>query len=32
VHWVDCPPGTDLDRATAAISDAFERHIRGFLK
>ncbi|EGV18936.1 Na+/H+ antiporter subunit E [Thiocapsa marina] len=32
VHWVDCPPGTDLDRATAAISDAFERHIRGFLE
>lgn len=32
VHWVDCPPGTDLDQATRAISQSFERHIRGFLK
>lgn len=32
VHWVDCPPGTDLDAATRAISESFERHIRGFLK
>lgn len=32
VHWIDCPPGTDLEAATQAISQTFERHIRGFLK
>jgi len=32
VHWIDCSPGTDLAAATAAISESFERHIRGFLK
>ncbi len=31
VHWIDCPPGTDLKAATRAISETFERHIRGFL-
>lgn len=31
VHWIDCPPGTDLAAATRAISETFERHIRGFL-
>jgi multicomponent Na+:H+ antiporter subunit E len=32
VHWIDCPPGVDLDRATAAIVGSFEHHISGFLK
>jgi multicomponent Na+:H+ antiporter subunit E len=32
VHWIDCPPGTDLARATREIAEAFERHISGFLK
>lgn len=32
VHWVDCPPGTDLEGATRAIAESFERHIKGFLK
>jgi multicomponent Na+:H+ antiporter subunit E len=32
VHWVDCPPGTDLAGATRAIAQSFERHISGFLK
>jgi multicomponent Na+:H+ antiporter subunit E len=32
VHWIDCPPGVDLDQATAAIVGSFERHISGFLK
>jgi multicomponent Na+:H+ antiporter subunit E len=32
VHWIDCPPGTDLAQATRAISESFERHISGFLK
>ena len=31
VHWIDRPPGTDLQAATRAISETFERHIRGFL-
>jgi len=32
VHWIDCPPGTDLAQATNAIAAGFERHIKGFLK
>ena len=32
VHWVDCPPGTDLAAATRAIAAGFERHLSGFLK
>jgi multicomponent Na+:H+ antiporter subunit E len=31
VHWIDCPPGTDLDAATQTIAAGFERHLRGFL-
>jgi multicomponent Na+:H+ antiporter subunit E len=32
VHWIDCPPDMDLERATQAIAAGFERHISGFLK
>ncbi len=32
VHWIDCAPGSDIDNATHAIAESFERHIRGFLK
>lgn len=32
VHWIDCPPGTDLDAATRKIAAGFEQHLRGFLK
>jgi len=32
VHWIDSGPGEDLERATRAISESFERHIGGFLK
>jgi multicomponent Na+:H+ antiporter subunit E len=32
VHWIDCPPGTDLAGATREISQSFERHIAGFLR
>lgn len=32
VHWIDCPPGTDLAAATRAIAAGFERHLSGFLK
>ena len=32
VHWVDCPPDTDMAAATQQIAGAFERHLRGFLE
>jgi multicomponent Na+:H+ antiporter subunit E len=32
VHWIDCPPGTDLAAATQAIAAEFEQHISGFLQ
>jgi multicomponent Na+:H+ antiporter subunit E len=32
VHWVDCPPGTDMQAATEEIAGGFERHLRGFLE
>lgn len=32
VHWVDCPPGADLDQATRAIAADFERHLKGFVQ
>jgi multicomponent Na+:H+ antiporter subunit E len=32
VHWVDCPPGTDMEGNTRRIAESFERHISGFLK
>lgn len=32
VHWIDCPPKTDLVAATRIIASGFERHIKGFLK
>ncbi len=32
IHWIDCPPGVDIEQATQAIVGSFERHISGFLK
>lgn len=32
IHWIDCPPGIDMEQATQAIVGSFERHISGFLK
>ncbi len=32
IHWIDCPPGTDLQSATQTIAGDFERHLRGFLE
>jgi multicomponent Na+:H+ antiporter subunit E len=32
VHWIDTTPGTDIESATRAIAESFERHITGFLK
>ena len=31
VHWVYCPPGTDLQRATDMIASSFEKHLSRFL-
>jgi multicomponent Na+:H+ antiporter subunit E len=32
VHWVDCPPGLDMEEQTRAIVSGFERHLAGFLR
>jgi multicomponent Na+:H+ antiporter subunit E len=32
VHWIDCPPGSDVEAATQQIARGFERHLRGFLE
>lgn len=32
VHWVDCPPDTDMQQVTEAIAGAFQRHIGGFVR
>jgi multicomponent Na+:H+ antiporter subunit E len=31
VHWVYCPPGTDMQQATDKIAASFERHLGRFL-
>ncbi len=31
VHWVDCPPESDLVSATQAITSKFEQHLKGFV-
>lgn len=32
IHWIDCPPGSDLESATAAIAAQFERHLGRFVR
>lgn len=32
IHWIDCPPDIDLNAATAAIAEDFERHLRRFVR
>ncbi len=32
VHWVDSSPGRDLEHATHAIAESFERHLREFIE
>jgi multicomponent Na+:H+ antiporter subunit E len=32
VHWVDCPPGNNVEATTREIAGDFERHLRGFLE
>ncbi len=32
VHWVDIPPGSDIESATRDITSKFERHLVGFVK
>jgi multicomponent Na+:H+ antiporter subunit E len=31
VHWVYCPPGTDIQQATKKIAARFEKHLSRFL-
>ncbi len=31
VHWVYCPPGTDMQQATEKIAATFEKHLSRFL-
>ena len=31
VHWVYCPPGTDMQQATETIAATFEKHLSRFL-
>ncbi len=31
VHWVYCPPGTDVQQATEKIAASFEQHLARFL-
>lgn len=32
VHWIDCPPDSDMAEATRVIAGQFERRLRGFLR
>lgn len=32
VHWVDIPPGSDIESATRDVTSKFERHLLGFVK
>jgi multicomponent Na+:H+ antiporter subunit E len=32
IHWIDAPPGIDLETATREIAGKFETHLKGFLK
>jgi multicomponent Na+:H+ antiporter subunit E len=32
IHWIDCPPGIDLETATETIAADFERALRRFVR
>jgi multicomponent Na+:H+ antiporter subunit E len=32
IHWVDCPPGVDIDTVTQTLTQQFEKHLKGFVK
>ncbi|OQY53642.1 MAG: cation:proton antiporter [Candidatus Parabeggiatoa sp. nov. 2] len=32
VHWIDSTPGVDLEHATVAIAESFERHLQEFIE
>ncbi len=32
IHWIDAPPEIDIDGATQAITQQFERYLKGFVK
>jgi multicomponent Na+:H+ antiporter subunit E len=31
IHWIDCPPGVDMEQATRLIAADFEKHLAGFV-
>jgi multicomponent Na+:H+ antiporter subunit E len=32
IHWVDIPPGSDIESATRDVTNKFEQHLAGFVK
>jgi multicomponent Na+:H+ antiporter subunit E len=32
IHWVDIPPGSDIESATRHVTSKFEQHLAGFVK
>ncbi len=32
IHWIDAPPDVDIEGATEAITQQFERYLKGFVK
>ena len=32
IHWIDAPPGIDIEGATREITSKFEHHLKGFVK
>lgn len=32
IHWIDAPPGIDIEGATREITSQFEHHLKGFVK
>ncbi|MES9972322.1 MAG: Na+/H+ antiporter subunit E [Candidatus Thiodiazotropha sp.] len=32
IHWIDIPPGSDIESATRDVISKFERHLLGFVK
>jgi multicomponent Na+:H+ antiporter subunit E len=32
IHWVDIPPGSDIESTTRDVTNKFEQHLAGFVK
>ncbi len=32
IHWIDAPPGVDIEGATETITRQFERYLKGFVR